>query len=44
MLSDKKVHIATKRRLLTGRGFLAILPAVLSAVLAAVGPALFNRK
>ena len=43
LLTTRTVALAKKRRALVGRGFLALLPLLLSTVLGAVGPAIFRK-
>ena len=43
LLSSPSVAIEKKRKVLVGRGFLALLPMLLSTVLGAIGPGLFRK-
>ena len=44
ILINRKVALARKRKALVGKGFLAILPVLLSTVLGAIGPQLLKTK
>ena len=43
-LINRSIPISRKRKTLRGKGFLAILPALIGTVLGALGPAIFKKK
>ena len=44
ILINRKVALARKRKVLVGKGFLAILPLLISTVLGAIGPQLLKKQ
>ena len=43
LLASPSIALEKKRKVLVGRGFLALLPMLLSTVLGAIGPGLFRK-